>query len=157
MMARKRSQAIDPAQDFGKVDLSAQENQILKDLESELNFVSQELLWHSDYFGSGQLGAFHYRGEFQGQPAVLKVQGAKPGVSEAVMIQKFAEQNCSKIIRPPNLLAFREWDDKRGYEALILEYVAGPKVLQSGQIQDRDAIGFFFNFYRENSRFYEIL
>jgi hypothetical protein len=88
-------------------------------------------------------------GVFEDRPVVLKIQGVKPDVSEIFMIEQFAGQNRSKIIRPPEIFATLPWNERRQYEALIMEHVTGKKVLQSGKRQTRKNVRKFFDFYQE--------
>ncbi len=155
MVRRKGSatRAVDTFSDFHQgVDVGVREKEILLAVAKQTGFIPIKLLWRSDYFGSGKVGAFHYLGTFKKKKAVLKIQAARPRISEAVMIEKFSRQNRSKIIRPPHLFFHQPWQAKLGYEVLILEYVDGPKVVASGQLQSREKIQEFFNFYRAYKR-----
>jgi len=86
-------------------------------------------LSQSRWWGSEEIGAFTYKGEFRGLPALLKVQGVKPETSEAFMIESFERANRSQLVRPPRLYFTVPWSDTDGFEALILEYINGSKVV----------------------------
>lgn len=148
---QKNHQAIDTTVDMASTDIGAKEEVIIAeviDLTDGL-FQPQKLLWRSDYFGTGRVGAFHYLGWYKGESAVLKIQGAKPAISEVSMIEQFAAHNKSKIIRPPRLLETIPWSQERGYEVLILEFVSGAKVLPSGRLLSQSEIQTFFELYSE--------
>ena len=110
-------------------DLASREDEILNDASKKLNFSPQTLVGRSHWWGSQEIGAFHYQGLYQGKPAILKIQGVKPTSSEIFMIQSFVKANQSKIVRPPYLYAYLEWDDQVRYEALVLEYIDGKRIV----------------------------
>lgn len=110
-------------------DLATREDEVLKDASQKLNFSPKILVGRSHWWGSSEIGAFHYQGTYQGKPAILKIQGVKPTTSEIFMIQQFEKKNQSKIIRPPHLYAYLEWDDQIRYEALVLEHVDGKRIV----------------------------
>lgn len=144
-------QAIDTSQDMQSVDIRHREDAILNEV-IELthgDFNPTELLWRSDYFGTGKLGAFHYQGIYKGKAAVLKIQGAKPQFSEQWMIEQVNKHNKSKIIRPPHIFYVIPWSDERGYEALLLEFVSGEKVIPSKTLLTQSQIHEFIQIYQE--------
>lgn len=144
------SQAVNISDAFNTgADMSKREEEIVEDILKTSSFKPEEVIWRSSYWGTSQIGAVHYRGEYNGKPAVLKIQGVKPDVSEIDMIRRFAEQNRSKIIRPPILFYTIPWADNKGFEALIMEYVSGPKVLESKRLQTKENIHEFYNVYKE--------
>ncbi len=146
----KSNQAVNLSSAFAMgADMSTKEGEILEDIVSKTKFKPEVVLWRSSYWGTNQIGAVHYRGKFEGQAAVLKIQGVKPEVSEVLMIREFEKQNRSKIIRPPKLYHTVPWVDDKGYEALIMEHVSGSKVLESGKIQTSENIKTFLSLYRE--------
>ncbi len=153
---RIKDKAIDTVSSFiGGEDMRGKEAKVLEDIAERTGFIPENVIWRSDYFGSGKLGAVHYRGFYKGKKVVLKIQGVKPSISEIFMIESFARQNQSKIIRPPRLFYTMPWDTQRGYEALIMEYVSGPKIVESGRLQtEKDVVSFFRLYleYRENCR-----
>jgi len=149
-MKNTSSQAINTTNAFNAgADMSERENEIIEDILRTTNFKSEEIIWRSSYWGTSQIGAVHYRGKFNGKPAVLKIQGVKPDVSETDMIRHFAEQNRSKIVRSPILFQTIPWVDKKGFEALIMEYVPGPKLLESKRLQTKENIHEFYEVYKE--------
>jgi len=146
----KPTQAVRLDQAFQTgADMSSREKEILAQIVSQTQFKPEKVIWRSSYWGTAQIGAVHYQGTFKGQPAVLKIQGVKPEVSEILMIKEFAAQNRSKIIRPPKLYQTLSWQEAKGYEALIMESVVGKKILQSGQLQSKEKISQFFDYYQE--------
>ncbi|HUS60001.1 MAG TPA: hypothetical protein VMX76_01305 [Nevskiaceae bacterium] len=150
MAHNEKTQAVNLSQSFESgADMSAKEKEILAEIVSRTGFLPQEVIWRSSYWGTKQIGAVLYRGIHQEQPAVLKIQGVKPAVSEIFMLQQFTAQNRSQIIRSPQLYEAIPWSDKNHYEALILEYARGEKVLQSGRLQTPEKISQFFTYYQE--------
>jgi hypothetical protein len=110
-------------------DLAKREKEVLQDASKKLNFNPQTLVGRSHWWGSDEIGAFHYQGTYHDKPAILKIQGVKPTTSEIYMIQEFTKMNHSKIVRPPHLYAFLNWDDEHRYEALVLENIEGNRIV----------------------------
>lgn len=63
------------------------------------------------------------------------------------MIQSFSKANKSKILRPPLLYSFLPWDEEKRYEALVLEFVDGKRVVNSPT--NKDELEEFFNLRTE--------
>lgn len=150
MIKAKKTQAVNLNKAFERgADMSAREEQILADIVQKTNFSPMKVIWKSSYWGTSQVGAVHYLGTYHNQHVVLKIQGVKPEVSEIYMIEQFAAQNRSKIIKPPKLFMTISWNDQQGYEAQIMEYVVGKQVLESKKLQTKENIRKFFKFYLE--------
>jgi len=130
-------------------DMSSREKEILEDIVSKTDFLPEKVIWRSTYWGTNQVGAVHYLGIYKNDAAVLKIQGVKPDVSEIFMIEQFALQNRSKIVRPPILFHTIPWNEENGYEALIMEHVSGAQVLESKKLESRENIKKFLNVYLE--------
>jgi hypothetical protein len=128
-------------------DLKARETEVLARVAEETGFVPERLLSRSSWWDSKAIGAFHYLGVHQGRPAVLKVQGVRPAYSEADMIASFVKYNTSNIVRPPQVYAHVPWSDAARYEALVLEYVLGEKIVQKPAIANE--VDEFFQLYAE--------
>lgn len=132
-------------------DLQDREKEVLEDVSRRLGFIPTKLIDRSHWWSSKEIGAFRYEGEFGGKKAVLKIQGVKPATSEIYMIQSFSKSNKSKILRPPLLYSFLPWNDEKRYEALVLEFVDGEKVVNSPT--NEDELEEFFNLrdeYKKN-------
>ena len=112
-----------------KSDLKQRVGQIVEEVAQETKFEPERLLSESGWWGSEQIGAFHFKGRWQERPAVLKVQGNKPETSEIYMIKSFEEANQSDWIRPPEIYESLPWDDSKEYEALILEDAGDERVV----------------------------
>ncbi len=126
---------------------------VVTDVAQKVDFKPKKLLSKSGWWGSKQIGAFHYLGEIEGKEVVLKVQGVKPDTSEVYMIKSFADQNESAIIRPPKLHATLPWDENNGYEALIMEDVGNNKVINVPTTKEEvDSYYHLFGEYRKNCR-----
>lgn len=128
-------------------DLREREKEVLVDACNKLGFTPTELLSRSAWWGSKEIGAFHYLGTYEGKPAVIKIQGIKPDRSEADMIKAFEKANKSKIIRPPHLYGHLLWDDQSRFEALVLEHVVSSNVV--GIPATTEQLDKFFSLYKE--------
>lgn len=150
-MAKSNSkihQAIDLSKSLNNnLDITNIELNILTKV-SEIGFFPIKNIWRSSYWGKN-LGASHWLGKYNDKRVVLKIQGAKPNISEVDMISNFELQNASNIIRAPKVLYHIPWRDKSGFEAIITDYISGKKVLADGKIANKNDISIFLNFYQE--------
>jgi hypothetical protein len=132
-------------------DLQTRENEVLLDACNKLDFNPIRLKQRSSWWGSKEIGAFHYLGTYQGKNSILKIQGIKPTISEIYMINSFQKQNQSKIIRPPRIYASLPWNEDKRYEALILEDTGNQKLV-SIPTKEKE-IEEFFNIFNEYRNF----
>ena len=128
--------------DFGEgfsqnVDLGPREEEIVSFAEKEMGFSPQEIVSRSTWWGSKRTGAFQCAGQYQGNEAILKVQGAKPSTSEIDALEALsaAAQPDAKV-RSPFLYASRRWDDKQEFELLIVERITSPKLIHLPTSED---------------------
>lgn len=150
MLDKPKQVAIDSARAFSNdTDMTGREQSILGEISEKTGFIPEKVIWRSSYWGTKQIGAVHYQGRYNAKTAVLKIQGAKPEISEIFMIKQFDSQNRSKLIRAPKLFTTIQWQDANQYEAIIMEHVKGKKVLQSKQIQPEGEINDFLDIYEE--------
>lgn len=136
------------------IDLQGRIPQIVSEISKKCNFIPDKLLSTSSWWSENTgIGAFHFKGKFDGEPAVLKVQGVKPTTSEVFMIESFANQNKSGVIRPPKIFAKFPWNENEAYEAFILEDV-GTNLVVNNPTTKAEISSFFdyYNEYRENCR-----
>lgn len=112
-------------------DLLDREKEVLEDVSKRIGFIPKKIIDRSSWWGSKEIGAFRYEGEFEGKKAVLKIQGVRPATSEVYMISSFSKANKSKILRPPLLYSYLPWDEEKRYEALVLEFVDGKKIINN--------------------------
>ena len=128
-------------------DLGERIEKVVQEISQATGFEPIELIGKSAWWGSTEIGAFHYQGKYEDKDAVLKVQGVKPKTSEVFTIQSFDEQNKSKIIRPPRLLATLPWNDEKGYEAFVMENIGTDRVVS---IPTNEAeVGRYYELYRD--------
>lgn len=146
---------ISPTDDFFKnIDLSKRKEEIIKEILKKINFIpADKLIWESRYWYKG-VGAFAINGVFidkQGKKhkAVLKIQGAKPQVSEPEVIKKFEEQNKSKIIKVPRVLFFIPWDERLAVEVYVFENIEAEVIVKHGEASTQKQLEEFFSVYRE--------
>lgn len=134
------------------LDLDPRLEKILADISSKSEFRAdvgsiRKIQW----WKSGKVGSASISGTFNGNEVVLKIQGSRPNTSEYEMITRFGKQNESKIIRPPKIYKYLEWNEKLQYEALIYE-----KASENYPIRKRPAkqveIDKYFNLYSEYRR-----
>lgn len=151
-MPKKRKEdnprALDTASDhFAQIDLRPRESEIIDHIQAQ-GFIGRDVIFRSPY-AHGGIGAFHVKGIFDGQPAVAKVQGAKPLVSEVDMISSFAAQNRSSLLRPPAVYHHLPWNQSRGYELIFMESIDGDFIIREGELAAPAQVVRFFEIYRD--------
>lgn len=127
-------------------DLSQREQEVLKDACEKLRFIPKKITGRSNWWGSKEIWAFFASGMYKNKPAVLKIQGVKPSVSETYMIKSFEKANKSKVIRSPHLYAYLSWNGEKRYEALVLESVE-KRIVQTPT--NKEQLDIFFKAYEE--------
>lgn len=140
------------------VDLAPRWKKILKEIAQKYSFVPDEQILSKSRWWKrpGKVGAVHCPGIIslgsRKQRAVLKIQGVRPTTSEGDMISEFEKQNTSKIIRPPKIFWFSPWDDKKQYEAFIMEEVVGKPAIINHPATEKELVAFFdlYEEYRKN-------
>ncbi len=137
---------------FEGQDLSHRLSKITELIKDQLGVSSLSPFGASDYYGTGKVGAVHYLAEYQGQQVVVKIQGVKPAISEVDVIAEFVKQNRSQMIRSPQVIARYPWNDEHQFEAVIMEYVQGEKLLSHGEFHSRSKIEHFFEYFKEYRR-----
>ncbi|MCC6711638.1 MAG: hypothetical protein IT416_04800 [Candidatus Pacebacteria bacterium] len=132
---------------FANSNLASKVEKILELIIDQTGFQVEQLVQKSSWWNSKHIGAIHYRGTYQQQPTVLKIQGVKPTTSEIAMIQAFSTQNNSQLIRPPHIYFNLPWNQRLEFEALIIEDVSREKVVnlpaKTGELSK------FFELYQE--------
>ena len=150
------NKAIDTSSDFRTVNgLESREKEVLELVNKKTGFLVEKNIWRSSYWGSKTIGAANYLGDWQGKRAVLKIQGAKPALSEIDVLKTFESQNRSKIVRTAKLFDYIGWSDEDQLEALIMEYVDGPKIIKSKRPTTEAEMDEFLRVYweyRQNCR-----
>ena len=124
-MSKKEQNDISSLREVGR-DLGGRWEKILNTVTSTSDFTTTgEKVREIQWWKTGKVGSVTVYGQYEGVPAVLKIQGTRPRTSQAEMIANFASQNKSKTVRPPQIFESIKWDDALEYEALILEEVKG--------------------------------
>lgn len=131
-------------------DLAQRKQEVLKDASEKTGFVPEKITGKSSWWGSKEIGAFFCSGTYKNQKAVLKIQGVKTTVSEIYMINAFRKANKSKLIRPPHLYASLVWNEKKRYEALVLEPVAKRLVQTPTNAKELNGFSNAYLEYRHN-------
>lgn len=114
-------------------EYAASDHQIqnaLKNILIKTEFKPEKELFRGQIYDTDKVGSLIYKGIWQNQPAVLKIQALQPEIDEIDMIEGFTVQNASKIIRLPKLFDGLKWNASDGYGYLILEYIDAPKIYQ---------------------------
>ena len=90
--------ALNLTSDFQKgTDITLIEKKIIEEICNKTGFIVEKNIWRSSYWGSNQIGASHWSGKFNNNSAVLKIQGAKPNISEVDVIKEFSNGKHNRI------------------------------------------------------------
>lgn len=137
---------------FKKIDLSARKEEIFQTLKKipSLHF-SQKCLWESRYWGKG-VGAFQIEGSFkmknnQSVSVIIKIQGAKPLISEAKILEKL-QLIKDKKIHFPSVIFHHPWSYKQQYEIIIFAKINADFIIIPHRLAKLDEVEEFFNAYK---------
>ncbi len=132
---------------FEQEDFSKREKEVLDEVVKEAGFKIKREIFRGVIYEKSKVGSIIYSGVWQNKPAVLKLQGLKPEINESEIIKHFTAQNQSKIVRVPELYAYKVWEKKRGYGYLITEYIDAPRIFIMPFASEKEM--------REFARFYQ--
>lgn len=133
---------------FEENDFLERYEAVRDEVVSKTGFVIERELFRGMIYDSDKLGSVIYKGLFEDQPAVLKLQGLKPETDEIDIVVKFDEQNTSKRIRLPKLYDSKHWDEKTKYGYQITEFISAPHIFEMPFATD-EQIKLFCEFYEE--------
>lgn len=138
---------------FTQDDFSKREKEVLKKVTKETGFVVEKEIFRGVIYDRNKVGSLIYLGTWKGKPAVLKLQGLKPEIDESEIVKHFKAQNQSKIVRTPELYAYKLWNAKQGYGYLITEYIDALPIFEMPFASDKQMKDFasFFQEYRTSS------
>lgn len=137
---------------FTQDDFSQRAPAALAESCRETGFVSEIEIFRGYIYDRQKVGSLIYRGTWKDRPAVLKLQGLKPETDEADMVQGFAAQNRSKLVRVPEVYAHQPWSEELGYGYLLSESIEGPPIFEMPNAKPEEIADFcrFFQEYRTN-------
>lgn len=133
---------------FDQEDFSQKEREALKQVMSETKFEPEEEIFRGIIYEKDKVGSLIYKGKYQGESAVLKLQGLKPEIDEGEMIENFEKQNKSSFVRLPKLYFHKPWSEDLGYGFLITEYIEAPKIFEP-PFASEEQMAEFGKFYQE--------
>ncbi|HUT22398.1 MAG TPA: hypothetical protein VMX18_03265 [Candidatus Bipolaricaulota bacterium] len=133
---------------FSQANFADREEEVLAEVLAKTGFELEKEIFRGVIYQKNKVGSLIYKGEYQGKPAVLKLQGLKPEVDEAKILEKFSEQNGSQKVRLPELFAYEFFDEKKGYGYLITEYIDALKIFEMPFANDEE-MNDFAEFYQE--------
>ena len=90
------------------------------------------------WFNTEKVGSVQIHGTYQHQPAILKIQGVKPDISEIEHTQQFSKQTRSTQIRAPQILYNQPWDETQQAEIIIWEKTTAPSLHLSKPIKPNE-------------------
>ena len=134
-------------------DLTDRKQQIINQIQESLPFkIQQTNAWQSTYWGKG-VGAFQIHGLWLGQeppvPAIVKIQGSRPQLSEPEIIALFNQQNQSQLIQAPQVLHWQPWDPQLQYELYVFRKYQAKFIVNPGQLATTSQLEEFFRLYQE--------
>lgn len=133
---------------FNQEDFSKREKEVLEKVVNQTGFIPHKLIYKGIIFDPDKVGSIIYKGIYKGKTAILKLQGLFPDTDESDIMQAFAKQNKSKIIRLPKLYAFKKWNKKDGFGYVVTEYIDAPKIYEIPFATGKQ-MQLFCDFYQE--------
>ncbi|MFH1744999.1 MAG: hypothetical protein ABH881_02420 [bacterium] len=115
---------------FEHANFADSEQRVLDEITTKTNFQPEKEIFRGQIYDKDKVGSFIYKGVWQDNPAVLKIQGLQPDVDELDMIGRFNDQNESTKIRLPKIYDSSKWNEKDGYGYLLLEHIDAPQIYQ---------------------------
>ena len=107
--------------------LAKNERKIIREVSKRTGFAPKKELFRGKiiytYGHRPVTGSILLLGRYNGNEAVLKLQGLRLESSEVDMIRRFESQNRSRVIRAPKIYKHAKWNPKAGYGYTIMEYV----------------------------------
>jgi len=124
----------------------------LKIVSMESKFKPIKIINKSKWWNSEKLGAIHYSGTIDNEPAVLKLQLVKIESPEVELIEQYHAHNRSKHIRPPYIYFHRKWNEEDNFEAIIMEHIEKtPVVNYPAKLSQIDKFHFYYAEYKNNT------
>lgn len=142
---------------FKKIDLSSQKDNIFDDLKKIPNLAFlKKTVWESRYWGK-RIGAFQIEGNFKFKknkitPVIIKIQGSKPLISEAKIIEKLSLIKDKKI-RFPRIVFYQPWNPKKKYEITVFEKINADFIVKPHKLSTNQQIKEFFFAYQTYQNF----
>jgi len=133
---------------FSQGDFSLRADEVLDFVGRETGFIPEQEIFRGFIYDRRKVGSLIYRGTWRGQPAVLKLQGLKPDLDEGAILEAFAAQNRSRLVRLPKAYVHVPWSDSLGCMYLISEYVDAPHIFEP-PTATADQLADFCRFYQE--------
>ena len=133
---------------FEANDFAQRIPRILEDVCRETGFAPQNEIFRGYVYDRDKVGSVIYRGRWQGKDAALKLQGLKLETDEVSILQGFAAQNRSKLVRVPDVFAHQPWDETRGYGYILSEFVDAAPIFEM-PTASLEQIGDFCRFFQE--------
>jgi len=124
------------------------EKRVLKEIMIKTNFQPEKEIFRGQIYNKDKVGSLIYKGIWQNNPTVLKIQWLQPDIDEIDMINRFNKQNKSTKIRLPKLYDGSKWNEQDGYGYLLLEYINAPQIYKP-PFADQEQIKNFCALYQE--------
>ncbi len=115
---------------FKHANFADHEKRVLNEITTKTNFQPKKEIFRGQIYDKDKVGSLIYKGVWQDQSAILKIQGLQPETDEIDIIERFNSQNESAKIRLPKLYKGLRWNEQNGYGYLLLEYVDAPQIYQ---------------------------
>lgn len=142
---------------FKKIDLSLKKSEIFQSLQKipHLKF-NKKSIWESRYWGKG-VGAFQIEGSYRTKnnqllPVIIKIQGSKPLISEAKILEKL-NLIKTKNLKFPKVIFYQPWDNSLQYEIVIFEKITADFIITPHQLANKDQVEKFFYGYQIYKKF----
>ncbi len=115
---------------FDQPNFAEREKEVLGRIVAETGFVPEKEIFRGKIYDAKKVGSLIYAGNYENNPAVLKIQGLRPEVDEIDIMAKFNAQNKSKTVRLPRLYKGKKWNEDDEYGYLLQEEISGKKIYE---------------------------
>lgn len=133
---------------FDQKDFSQRADQALAAVTQKTGFQVEKEIARGTIYSRTKVGSILYSGTYQGSPAVLKLQSLQPETDEATLIEQFAAQNTSQLVRGPKIFVHEPWQAARCYGFMIMEHLTAPRIFKM-PFASEEEMHMFARFYQE--------
>lgn len=134
---------------FSHQDFGPRIDEVAQIICRQTGFQLQSELWRGLIMADPtKVGSVIYRGIWNNQAVVLKIQALKLEIEEADLLQQFTEQNTSQRIRTPHIYHHQAWSETLGYGFTISEFLTAHHIFSLPFANEREQL-LYCDFYQE--------
>lgn len=133
-------------------DLRSAINSYLRTICEETGISLHQEIFRGEIYDDSKVGSVIYQIQFQGKPAILKLQMLRPIHEEADITAALSQYIGDTRIGFPEVLYHQAWDISRGFGYTIFTTVVGQPIYATARATDIEQKDFmtFFEEYRNH-------